>query len=148
MAEFLQAQLAEVGIALELIPMDWGASNAAEREGGTDVRHRGLTWAVGGSYYGIRSGFHSSMSARASIHFSSDFVDHELEQWEKASPDTGTGDRIAGIEREIAREHAFVPLYFEREVIAVGPRIADAGGFATPMPDTYPVDLSGVTLQG
>jgi peptide/nickel transport system substrate-binding protein len=146
MAEFIQAQLADVGVDLELIPMDWGAANAAERNGRTDLRHRGLTWAVGGSHYGIRSGFHSSMSARASIHFSSSIVDRELQHWEESLEDSAPKRCGAIIQHEIANEYAFVPLYHEHEVIAVGPRIGEAGGFAKPSPDTYPVDLAAVTL--
>jgi peptide/nickel transport system substrate-binding protein len=148
MAELIQAQLADAGVDLELILMDWGASNAAERNGRTDLRHRGLTWAVGGSYYGLRSGFHSSMSARASIHFSNDVVDRELDRWEEANSDEDMKKCSGAIQQIIASEHAFVPLYYEHEVIAIGPRIGEPGAFAQPSLDTYPVDLTAVTLDG
>jgi peptide/nickel transport system substrate-binding protein len=147
MAELIQAQLADAGVDLQLIPMDWAAANAAERNGATDLRHRGLTWAVGGAYYGLRSGFHSSMSARASIHFSNSLVDHEVARWEQAATDSDASECAAAVQQIVGKEHAFVPLYFEHEVIAVGPRIGNPGGFATPSPDTYPVDLGAVTLE-
>jgi peptide/nickel transport system substrate-binding protein len=148
MAELLQSQLADAGVDLELIPLDWGPSNAAELNGQTDLRHRGLTWAVGGSYYGIRSGFHSSMSGRASIHFSNPVVDRELQRWQETSSNSIAKESATVIQNEIAREYAFIPLYYEHEVIGIGPRIADAGGFALPSPDTYPVDLTSVRLDG
>ena len=78
MAELLQAQCARAGIGLRLHPADWPAANAAEREGQADLRHRGLTLAVGGTYFALWTAFSSKRTARASIHFQDETIDSLL----------------------------------------------------------------------
>jgi ABC-type transport system substrate-binding protein len=136
MAELLQAQCARAGIGLRLHPADWPAANAAEREGQADLRHRGLTLAVGGTYFALWTAFSSKRTARASIHFQDETIDSLLRSSESAADPSAP---LAAVQNRVYQQHAFVPLLYEHELFAVR---RDLQGFPPPHPFIYPLDLS------
>lgn len=136
MAELLQAQCARAGIGLSLHPADWPAANAAEREGHADLRHRGLTFAVGGTYFALWTAFSSRRTARASIHCQDETIDSALRASESAQDSAGD---LAAVQRRVYQQHAFVPLWYEHELFAFR---RDLHGFPLPHPFIYPLDLS------
>jgi peptide/nickel transport system substrate-binding protein len=136
MAELLQAQCARVGIGLSLHPADWPAANAAEREGQADLRHRGLTFAVGGTYFALWTAFSSTRTPRASIHCQDERIDALLRSSESA-PDPS--QYLAEVQSRVYQQHACVPLLYEHELFASR---RDLDGFPSPHPYIYPLDLS------
>jgi len=136
LAELLQAQLAEAGIGLHLWPADWPAANTAERAGLADIRHRGLTFSVGGTHFGLWTGFSASNSERTSVHY----THPEIEERLKASLSAQDANpHYAAIQRHVREEHVIVPLFYERELFAVRREVRD---FPAPHPFIYPLDLT------
>ena len=136
MAELLQAQCGRAGIGLSLYPADWPAANAAEREGTADIRHRGLTFAVGGTYFALWTAFSSTRSARASIHCQDQTLDSLLRSAESASDPSRY---LAEVQTRVYRQYALMPLLYEHETVALR---RDLDGFPPPHPFVYPLDLS------
>jgi peptide/nickel transport system substrate-binding protein len=145
LAELIQSQLAGVGFTLDLMPMEWAAASEAERRGEVQLRHRGLPFAVGGAHYLFRNGFHSASSRLASIHCRDARVDRLLEDWESAASEPR--DCVTRLETQIEASAAFWPLFFEREIVAVGPQVREPAGLAAIHPFLYPLDPSGVQLH-
>jgi peptide/nickel transport system substrate-binding protein len=145
LAELIQSQLADAGVSLDLVPMEWAAASEAERRGLVQLRHRGLPFAVGGAHYLFRNGFHSASSHLASIHCRDSRVDRLLQDWESGS--VQPRDCAVQLETLIGASAAFWPLFFEREIVAVGPQVREAGGLAAIHPFLYPLNPSGVQLH-
>ena len=145
MAEWIQASLHRVGVAVELHPLDWSAARAAERSGFAHLRHRGLTWAVGGTHFGLYTGFHSQLTGLASIHHPNAAIDAGFDRWNHAASAGEQESAAASIQATIAHEVPFLPLYYERETVAVHPRFLEPARFFAPHPDTYPQTLATTT---
>jgi peptide/nickel transport system substrate-binding protein len=119
MAELLQAQFHEVGIDLVLEPMEFGGAAQAEKNGDADIRHRGVTLTMGGTYYALWSRYDSANSRAMSVDFSNRRVDELFERAETAM-DSGTEDEfLREIQGVVSDDAADVPLYYEDEVVAV-----------------------------
>jgi peptide/nickel transport system substrate-binding protein len=145
MAEVLQYQLKKVGVELVLQPLEWGAAQTAERSGVADLRHRGITFAVGGVQYGLWSAYHSTNGAFKSVHFNNPQVDDLLVKAKTAPDAKNASKHLADVGAILQTEFPDVPLYFDEEVIVQNKRVA--GNLLQTHPAIYPLDLKGIYIK-
>ena len=124
LATIYQAQLAEVGIALDVQGFDWGTFYADIRRG--QFTMYGLSW-VGLQLPNIfRHAFHSQSLPPTGANrgrYASAEVDRLIDAAE-AAPDPQTrAERYRDVQAALARDLAIVPLWFEDVVVVQGPRV-------------------------
>lgn len=145
MAEVLQMQLARIGVRLVLQPLEWGAAERAERAGAADIRHRGITFAVGGVQYGLWSAYHSSNGAFKSVHYGSAAVDRLLIRAKSAATSEAAAIDLAEVVEILRSDAPDVPLYYDEEVIIQNKRVA--GGLLKTHPAIYPLNLNEIYIK-
>ncbi|HMM75519.1 MAG TPA: ABC transporter substrate-binding protein [Gammaproteobacteria bacterium] len=133
LATILQAQLAEVGIALAVQSYDWGTFYGDIKAGRFELY--GLSW-VGLQLPDVfRYAFHSSAVPPAGANrgrYASARVDALIERAESAAELTARAALYREIQAELGRDLAYAPLWYEQQVFVRGPRVigydTDASG--------------------
>lgn len=148
LATLLQAQLAEVGIALDVRSHDWGTFYADIKAGRFELY--GLSW-VGLQLPDIyRHAFHSASLPPKGANrgrYASATVDALIERADAAS-DLATRARCyREIEAELARDVAYAPLWYEAQVFVRGARLigydTDASGNLDALAQVAPLSEPG-----
>ncbi len=133
LATILQAQLAEVGIALAVQSYDWGTFYGDIKAGSFEVY--GLSW-VGLQLPDVfRYAFHSSAVPPLGANrgrYASARVDDLIARAEAATDLATRAPIYRQIQVELGRDLAYAPLWYEQQVFVRGPRVigydTDASG--------------------
>lgn len=133
LATILQAQLAEVGIALAVQSFDWGTFYADIKSGRFELY--GLSW-VGLQLPDVfRYAFHSTAVPPVGANrgrYANARVDALIDRAEAASDLSTRAALYREIQAELAGDFAYAPLWYEQQVFVRGPRLVgyhtDASG--------------------
>ncbi len=124
LATILQAQLAAVGIALDVRSYDWGTFYADIKAGRFELY--GLSW-VGLQLPDIfRYAFHSASAPPAGANrgrYASPTVDALIADAEETFDLSVRASLYRRIQAELGRDLAYAPLWYEQQVFVRGPRI-------------------------
>jgi peptide/nickel transport system substrate-binding protein len=126
LAEALQAQLADVGIALDVRTYEWGTVYADVRAGRFEVA--AMAWVGVGDPDLFYLTLHSTMTPPAGYnrgHYASTVMDRLVEQGRRAL-DVATRQRVyARVQRRAARDLPMIPLWWEDRVVIESTRLVD-----------------------
>lgn len=135
LANLLQFQLGQVGIALEIQSHDWGTFFGDIRAGNFELYS--LSW-VGLQLPDIyRQAFHSQSVPPVGANrgrYASARVDALIEEAESAVDEDARAERFRRIAAEIAHDLPYVSLWHEHGIVITGPR---ARGYATNLHGQY-----------
>jgi peptide/nickel transport system substrate-binding protein len=144
LAEAIQAQLKEVGVATEVRVVDTAASSDAVAKRNFDLTADASPARYGGADYQLVSRFHSTINP--SIHARTGYVNARVDELlVQAQGEVDESKRLQEymeIQQIIDREAAVIPLLYEMEVVATSSRVA---GFK-PHPAIWAVDLTAVDI--
>jgi peptide/nickel transport system substrate-binding protein len=143
-ATVLQAQLAEVGIALDIRSYDWGTFYADVKSGNFELY--GLSW-VGLQLPDVfRYAFHSASVPPSGANrgrYASAAVDALIDAAERSDSPAGRAVRYREIQAALLADFAYAPLWYENQVFVRGARVI---GYDTDVSGSYD-GLSRVKLR-
>jgi peptide/nickel transport system substrate-binding protein len=126
LAEAVQAQLAEVGIAVDVRTFEWGTLYADVRAGRFEIA--AMAWVGVGDPDLYYLTLHSTMTPPAGYnrgHYASGVMDRQVEQGRKALDVDARRRAYARVQRRSARDLPVIPLWWEDRVVVQSTRLTD-----------------------